>query len=355
MDQLTAHLDRGWDLAQRGDIRGAESSARRAIELDPDSPEAYNLLGYAASLEGDSDEALEAYHQAILLDDTYVEAMLNAAELYTHALGEYDEAVELCEQILGVTDYEDEIIDTLLLKFEALLGKGDVDEAQKTLAALPSGPYEAAAQSFAVGRAHFEVGQLARAAELFDAALATEPHHGDALYYRGLLREERGDRRGATSDLLQALALERESPRPPWAPDEQAFAATVESALRSLPPELAGLVANAEVYVVDLPGAEVVVDGVDPRALALVDAPSAEATEARGEDAHDEAPATTEAESGAAPGEGSVPRVFVYALNALRAAPSLHALETELRAALEREVASAFGIELEEPEPDTAH
>ena len=35
MDQLTAHLDRGWDLAQQGDVRGAEASARQALEIDP--------------------------------------------------------------------------------------------------------------------------------------------------------------------------------------------------------------------------------------------------------------------------------------------------------------------------------
>ena len=53
MDQFSAHLDRGWDLVQRGDTRGAEASARRALEIDPQSPEAFNLLGYVAALEGD--------------------------------------------------------------------------------------------------------------------------------------------------------------------------------------------------------------------------------------------------------------------------------------------------------------
>ena len=76
MDQFSAHLDRGWDLVQRGDTRGAEASARRAIELDPSSPEAHNLLGFVAALEGDGEEAIEAYRQAIALDDTYLEAML---------------------------------------------------------------------------------------------------------------------------------------------------------------------------------------------------------------------------------------------------------------------------------------
>ena len=50
MDQFSAHLDRGWDLVQRGDPMGAEQSARRALELDNQSPEAYNLLGYVAAL-----------------------------------------------------------------------------------------------------------------------------------------------------------------------------------------------------------------------------------------------------------------------------------------------------------------
>ena len=53
MDQFSAHLDRGWDLVQRGDPRGAELSARRALEIDAQSPEAYNLLGYVAALKGE--------------------------------------------------------------------------------------------------------------------------------------------------------------------------------------------------------------------------------------------------------------------------------------------------------------
>src|SRR5258708_6815010 len=51
-DQLTAQLDRGWDLAQQGDARGAEASARQALEIDANAPEVHNLLGYIAALAG---------------------------------------------------------------------------------------------------------------------------------------------------------------------------------------------------------------------------------------------------------------------------------------------------------------
>ena len=79
MDQLSAHLDRGWDLAQKGDAAGASACAKRALEIDAQSPEVHNLLGYTSALTGDSEEALEHYRQAIALDETYLEAMLNAA------------------------------------------------------------------------------------------------------------------------------------------------------------------------------------------------------------------------------------------------------------------------------------
>ena len=92
---------------------------------------------------------------------------------------------------------------------------------------------------------------------------------------------------------------------------------------------LARYVREAEVYVVDLPGAELVVDGVDPRALLVLDTPLVE--------------------------DGAPPRVrvFVYQRNVERAAGSLEVMETELQAALEREVTAVF-LEGQKPEQESA-
>src|SRR5689334_22591801 len=106
MDQLTAHLDRGWDLAHRGDSEGAATSARRALDLDQGSAEAYNLLGYAAAVQGDYESALEHYRQALTLDDTYLEAMLNLTEVYIHPLGDFPSALALCDQALELVETE---------------------------------------------------------------------------------------------------------------------------------------------------------------------------------------------------------------------------------------------------------
>jgi Flp pilus assembly protein TadD len=344
MDQFSAHLDRGWDLVQRGDTRGAEASARRALELDPNSPEAHNLLGFVAALEGDGDEAIEAYRQAIALDDTYLEAMLNAAEVYIHPLGDYDQAIEMCDQALDLAEVDEEIIDALLLKFDALLGKGDADEAAAVVARIPAGPYDNPNHAFLVGRAHYEIGDFEKAAELVEEATQKDARHAEAHYYLGLLRDERGDPYGATQAFLKARELDLEMGMPPWSPGRDVFQTLAEKAVAGLNPVLQRYVSGADLYVSDVPGMELVAEGVDPRALALLDG--------FGDD-HDPTPdyAVTigAASTGARPRADRHPgRIFVYALNVVRLAGNFDAIEREITLALEREITATF-LESERP------
>ena len=325
MDQFSAHLDRGWDLVQRGDTRGAEASARRALELDPNSPEAHNLLGYVAALEGDGEEAIEAYRQAIALDETYLEAMLNAAEVYIHPLGDFDQAIEMCDQALELAEVDEEIIDALLLKFDALLGKGDAEEAARVVARIPAGPYDNPNHTFLVGRAHYEVGQIKKAAELIAEAAGKDPRHAEASYYLGLVRDEQGDMRGATQAFLRARDLDLEIGMPPWAPSREVTHGIAVKAVASLNPVLRRYVEAADVYVSDLPGMELVAEGVDPRALVLLDGLT---TDERGRpDLTDPRPCA---------------RIFVYALNVARLAGNTDGIEREITQALEREITATF-------------
>jgi tetratricopeptide (TPR) repeat protein len=324
-DQLTAHLDRGWDLAQKGDAAGAIACAQRALEIDPQSPEVHNLLGFAAALEGDADEALDHYRQAIALDETYFEAMLNAAELLIAPLGEYDGAIAQIEEALDYAETDEEIADCILLKVDAFTAKGDHDEAKRAMKMLPEGPFDAPSYLFLIGRAWYELGQVDKAAPLIEQAAKADPTSADTQYYLGLVRDEQGNPQGATEALLRSRALDSARMPPAWAPSSEAFAAIVKTAIEKLDRVLSRYVREAEVYVVDMPGAELVVDGVDPRALLVLDAPPPQ----------DGAPARV--------------RVFVYQRNVERAAGSLEAVDGELAAALEREVTAVF-LEGQKPE-----
>jgi tetratricopeptide (TPR) repeat protein len=325
MDQFSAHLDRGWDLVQRGDPRGAELSARRALELDSQSPEAHNLLGYVSALKGEFEEAIESYRQAIALDDTYLEAMLNAAEVYIHPLAEFDEAIAMCDLALDLAETDDEVVDGLLLKFDALLGKGELEGARAVCERFPSGPFENPNHLFLVGRAYHEVGDISRAFPLIEESVKRNPKNAEAWYYLGLVRDERGDAGAATSAFLRSRELDLEVPPPPWSLSRETFEVAARRAIDTLPESLRVYVREGEVYAADVPGVEVVVDGVDPRALLLLDGINTE--------------------------DKSLPltaRVFVYQRNVERLSGSVDQVESEIGAALEREITATFL----DPEPD---
>ena len=271
MDRLTAHLDRGWELVTQGDLSGAMASAEQTLELDGDSPDAHNLIGYIHAANGNLDLALEHYRQAIDLDEHYLEAMLNAAELLIHPLGSFDEAIRTLDLALESCQTADEIADASVLKVDALLQQGDRAAAAELLLGLPEGPFENPQLDFLIGRAHFELDQLEPAAVLLERAAALPDASPDVMYYLGLLRDRQGRHGEASLAFLKTRHLDGQLPVPPWAVSHGRFEKIVQAALRELPDELANRLEGNLIMVTDLPGIEIVAEGVDPRAPLLLD------------------------------------------------------------------------------------
>lgn len=61
----------------RGKSQDAILHLKRAISLNPDNPEAYNLLGLVAELGGQLPEALKMYRAALAVDPSYRPALAN--------------------------------------------------------------------------------------------------------------------------------------------------------------------------------------------------------------------------------------------------------------------------------------
>jgi len=318
MDQFSAHLDRGWDLIHRGDLQGAQRSAEKSLEIDAESPEAYNLLGYVYAAQGDHEGALEQYRQAIALDDSFVEAMLNAAEVLIHPVHDFDAAIALIDDALEWTEGDDEVADALLLKFDAHMHQGNREAAASLLKTLPEGPFESPRLDFLVGRAHFEVGELEGAQRYLTRAVEREGESPDTHYYMGLLLDAKGERDCATVEFLRCRELDSGAARPHWALGSGQFERHVRRAVERLDQAHRDALDGALVVVSDLPGAEVVADGVDPRASVLLDALS---------------------EREAPPRAG---RVFVYQRNAERMIDAPAKLEEELVRLLQSELEATF-------------
>lgn len=327
MDQFTAHLDRGWDLVSRGDFAGALLSAEKSLELDSESPEAHNLVGYIHQIEGRSEDALDHYRQAIAIDETYVEAMLNAAEVMIHGLKDYDNGVQMVDEALDFAEGDDELADGMLLKFDAMMQQGQRDLAIDIASKLPTGPFEAPHLDFMIGRAKFEIGDLDAAERHLDAATKRDPSAADCFYYQGLVREARGDLRSATLSFLQSREADGAAQRPPWALPSAQFERRVQGALQKLNAEMSLLIQGALVVVCDLPGPEVVAEGVDPRVGVLID------------DLQDEAGQPVAGPDAKAARAG---RVFIYQRNIERWALSATDLDEEIQQALEHELALTF-------------
>jgi tetratricopeptide (TPR) repeat protein len=315
MDQLDAHLDRGWDLVSKGDFKGARAAARRALQANKGAPEAHHLLGFVAQHEGDADEALEHYREAISIDDGYIDAYLDAAEVLIHPMAEFDEAIAMCDEVLEFAETDDVIVDALLLKFDALLAKEDREEAAKVLDALPKGPFANPQQTFLVGRALFEAKRAKDALPLLESAVQSDADNADAQYYLGLASDELGDRRRATMAFLECRELDLRAPPAPWSLERVTFQRTVEKAVSRLSPTMLAQFKDAMVLVSDVPGMEIIADGVDPRAGVLFDGV---------------------AERGGPPPIAA--RVFVYQRNIERAVGGFEQLEDEIVGQIEEEL-----------------
>ena len=313
-------------MVSRGDFAGALVSAQKSLELDAESPEAHNLLGFIHQAEGRAEDALDHYRQAIAIDETYVEAMLNAAEVLIHSMRDLDNGLAMVDEALDFAEGDDEVTDALLLRFDALMQQGDREGASQVAAKLPEGPFDNAQLDFMVGRAKFEVGDLEGAEKHLESAIKRDQQNGDAFYYQGLVCEARGDLRAATLAFLQAREADLNAPRPSWSLPASNFERRVQSAVRKLPSTLAEAIDGALVVVSDIPGPEVVAEGVDPHIGVLVD----DVQDATGEPIQ---------------GDGQperAGRVFVYQRNIERWAENATEVEDEILRTLEHELALTF-------------
>ena len=73
-------------------IEEAIRQARRALDLNPDLPEAHKALGISFYYEGRYQQALDYYREALRLEPNYDEAIYNIAEIY-QIQGRWDESV----------------------------------------------------------------------------------------------------------------------------------------------------------------------------------------------------------------------------------------------------------------------
>lgn len=92
-------LDLGIDYFNNGEFESAIQQFDKAIDINPQTAEAYFYRGFVFARLDDFDQAIADYDQAILLEPQYVEAYLNRARVYDD-LGEIDLAIADFDQAI---------------------------------------------------------------------------------------------------------------------------------------------------------------------------------------------------------------------------------------------------------------
>jgi tetratricopeptide (TPR) repeat protein len=88
----------GATLLQQGDLSGAEQAFQKALDANPNNPEALNNLGRALALQGKTLEATNRYRHALAVDPGQAETYFNLEDLYRKA-GRLDEALEILDRL----------------------------------------------------------------------------------------------------------------------------------------------------------------------------------------------------------------------------------------------------------------
>ncbi len=265
-----AAIERAWELFLQGDVEGALRLTQASLEANSGSPDALNLMGTLLVSRGELEEALSFFEKAVQADDFFVEARVNAGDVLMQmahpemALVRFEEAAELA----AAPDLKVEIF---LAMIDALLSMGRGEEAATILGALPDGPFDTPLTEFLIGRAAVQLGDFARGLPLLEQSLAVGVEDPDLHYYLGLAREGSGDLQGSIVAFLQCLEFDRRGPRPPWSESTESFEMRVQGRIRSLRPDLSAALEGALVLVEPLPGIEMVAEGLDPRAPAMMD------------------------------------------------------------------------------------
>ena len=96
-----ARLGRAAETAlQHGNLALARDYAQRAVEAAPNDPQLWFLLGYAARLDGQYQQAVDAYSHGLRLDPSSLDGQSGLAQVYS-LTGRTDETERILKQVVA--------------------------------------------------------------------------------------------------------------------------------------------------------------------------------------------------------------------------------------------------------------
>jgi len=211
--QITAHeaadyLQAGINEIKRGDFRSAEDQLRKAAQMDPRNPQAYNLLGFVADQTGQPQQAIRYFEEALDLAPNFTAARNNLGSAYLR-LGKVTLAVEQFEKTLR--SHPDDVtahynLGLIFLQTGAPVKA--VTHLEKALSVSPQDP----AVFFLLARSYFAVGRKEDGLKTALEAERSSGQEASAFFMFGALLLANQQYEHAAESLSQANMLAPHTP-----------------------------------------------------------------------------------------------------------------------------------------------
>lgn len=201
------HMDMGLDYQDQGEFDEAIAAFEEAIRLDPDYALAHYNLGRARYLQGQMEQAVAAFEEAIQIDPEMAEAYTNLGAVYS-AQGKTEEAIAACKTAIRLDPNDDMAHYNLAGSYS---DRGQLDEAITAYEeALRINP-ENADVHYNLAHAYYRQGKLDEAVVAWQKAAELEPD--DSMTYNNIGRVyfEQGRFGEAVVELQKAIQIDEEN------------------------------------------------------------------------------------------------------------------------------------------------
>lgn len=329
-DRLLADLERGFEALEAGKLDAAASILDRCRRIDRKHADVVALAAAVADASGAADQALSEYRTLSELRPDDPMPRICVARLELHHLGDPDAALDTLEGAFDFVDEEADLIEAIYVKTEALLARGDLDEARATLG-------ELATSILDDGELALDLAELAIAAE--DPAAATrwiesarkiDPElEADALHTLGRVHEATGDRAAMIAAWEAVRKLDAAAPPGEVHVTEDEVERIATETLDELPEEIHRHLERVPIMIDDAPSEHLVAEGTDPRLLGLFQG-------------------TPMPEDGAL--SPTITSILLFKRNLERSAADHEHLAEEIRITVLHETAHYFGLDEEDLE-----
>ena len=328
-DKLVADIDRGFTALEEGRIDDAAEVLDRVQKTDGDSPDVVTLAAAVADARGDSEAALALYKKLAALRPDDPMPRVCVARILLQDQGDPDGALEAVEGAFDYIDEEDDLIEAVIVRTEALLALDDPESAQESLAELSTSVIDDPDLALDLGDLSLLAEDPAGAKRWIEIARKEPRLEADALHLLGRVHETEGDRDAMVAAWKKVRELDAKAPPPQVSISEDELDRIATAALAELPAEVRAKLERAPILIDTVPSEDMITEGLDPRMLGVFSGTPMP-------DGGELAPTVT--------------NIHLFKTNLERAAHDLDHLAEEVRITVLHETAHYFGLDEEDLE-----